>query len=97
MDEKLFNRLTESMAQMNDIREGKACPSREAMVAAVQVKKIRQATGLSQSGFARLISVNIGTLRNWEQGRREPTGPARALLRAIERDPEHVLLALAAE
>jgi putative transcriptional regulator len=41
-----------------------------------------------------LINVQIGTLRNWEQGRREPTGPAKALLRAIKRDPEHVLAAL---
>jgi DNA-binding transcriptional regulator YiaG len=37
-----------------------------------------------------------GALRNWEQGRREPTGPAKALLAAIERDPENVLKALAA-
>jgi putative transcriptional regulator len=40
--------------------------------------------------------VDVGTLRNWEQGRREPTGPAKALLTAIERDPENVLKALAA-
>ncbi|WP_230457426.1 hypothetical protein [Legionella pneumophila] len=41
------------------------------------------------------MDVSIGTLRNWEQGRREPTGPAKALLRAINKDPEHVLAALA--
>ncbi len=39
----------------------------------------------------------MGTLRNWEQGRREPTGPAKALLRAIKNDPVHVLTALAAQ
>ena len=38
--------------------------------------------------------MNLGTLRNWEQGRREPTGPAKALLRAISKDPLHVLAAL---
>jgi putative transcriptional regulator len=61
---------------------------------ALTVKRLRTWTGLSQPEFARLLGVEIGTLRNWEQGRREPTGPARALLRAISNDPEHVLSAL---
>jgi putative transcriptional regulator len=52
--------------------------------------------GLSQPKFAALLRVDVGTLRNWEQGRREPTGPAKALLTAISRDPKHVLKALAA-
>ncbi|WP_435953107.1 NadS family protein [Dryocola sp. BD626] len=95
MDKKLFERLSKSMAQMNDIVEGKAGPSRVTEVTALQVKAIRQATGLSQTGFANLISVSVDTLKNWEQGRREPTGPARALLRAIENDPVHVIPALA--
>ncbi|MDC9614382.1 NadS family protein [Xenorhabdus khoisanae] len=94
MDSKLFSRLTESMTQMNEIINGERAPSRETTVEAVKVKSIRQATGLSQAGFAKLISVSVGTLRNWEQGRREPTGPAKALLRAIEKDPANVLKAL---
>lgn len=53
-------------------------------------------TGLSQPKFAQLLHVGVGTLRNWEQGRREPTGPAKALLRAIKADPKAVLKALAA-
>ncbi|MGJ0579068.1 NadS family protein [Xenorhabdus bovienii] len=94
MDSKLFSRLTESMTQMNEIMNGERSASRETTIEAVKVKNIRQATGLSQTGFAKLISVNVGTLRNWEQGRREPTGPAKALLKAIEKDPVHVLKAL---
>lgn len=97
MDKKLFERLKESMTQMNEIIEGSRDPSREMNVTAVKVKAIRAATGLSQSRFAKLISVNVDTLKNWEQGRREPTGPARALLRAIERDPQHVIPALSPE
>lgn len=58
------------------------------------VKRLRGWTQLSQPEFARLLGVELSTLRNWEQGRREPTGPARALLRAISNDPEHVLRAL---
>ncbi|AOM39602.1 MULTISPECIES: NadS family protein [Xenorhabdus] len=94
MDSKLFSRLTESMTQMNEIMNGERAASRETTIEAVKVKNIRQTTGLSQAGFAKLISVNVGTLRNWEQGRREPTGPAKALLKAIEKDPLHVLKAL---
>ncbi|MEZ1318133.1 helix-turn-helix domain-containing protein [Pseudomonas fluorescens] len=50
--------------------------------------------GLTQARFAALIDVQLSTLRNWEQGRREPTGPAKALLKAIHNDPVHVLNAL---
>jgi putative transcriptional regulator len=65
-------------------------------VNATSVKKLRSKLGLSQPEFAALLHVDVGTIRNWEQGRREPTGPAKTLLTAISRDPEHVLKALAA-
>lgn len=94
MNDNLFNELLESVQQMDEIVRGERQPSRETFVAAVKVKEIRQKTNLTQTAFANLINVQISTLRNWEQGRREPTGPAKALLRAIERDPEHVLAAL---
>lgn len=94
MDKGLFNRLKESMTQMNEIDRGERQPSREFHVDAVQVKNIRKATGLSQVAFAETIDVAVGTLRNWEQGRRDPEGPARALLRAIHNDPANVLAAL---
>lgn len=90
-----FDDLLESVQQMDEIQKGERQPSREFSVDALKVKEIRQATGLSQAKFAAVIDVQLGTLRNWEQGRREPTGPAKALLRAIHNDPEHVLQALA--
>jgi len=96
VNKKLFNDLVESMTQMNDIVRGKRAPSRKFRVDATTVKEIRAKTGLSQPKFAALLNVDVGTLRNWEQGRREPTGPAKALLTAISRDPTHVLKALAA-
>ena len=95
MDNKLFERLTESMTQMNEIIDGERVPSHEFVVDALHIKEIRKKTGLTQTKFCHLIDVNLGTLRNWEQGRREPTGPAKALLRAISKDPLHVLAALA--
>ena len=69
-------------------------PAHPYEVNALTVKRLRGWTRLSQADFARLLGVELSTLRNWEQGRREPTGPARALLRAICNDPENVLRAL---
>ncbi|ELZ3886992.1 DNA-binding transcriptional regulator [Salmonella enterica] len=94
MDKVLFERLTQSMSQMNEIIEGTREPSRTFHIDTMKIKEIRQASGLSQSKFAELISVNVDTLRNWEQGRRSPTGPAKALLRAIANDPRNVIQAL---
>ena len=51
------------------------------------VAVIRGRTGLSQPAFARSIGVPLGTLKNWEQGRRRPRGPARVLLALIEKRP----------
>lgn len=96
MNKKLFADLVESMTQMNEIARGERAPSREFRVDAVSIKELRSKIGLSQTKFAALLHVNVGTLRNWEQGLREPTGPAKALLVAIGRDPTHVLKALAA-
>lgn len=91
---KFFDDLLESVVQMDEIVRGERAPSREFRIDAAQVKEVRAATGLSQDKFAKIIDVQVATLRNWEQGRREPTGPARALLRAIRNDPKHVIKAL---
>lgn len=91
-----FDDLLESVQQMDEIVKGERAPSREFHIDAIQVKKIRIATGLTQLLFAQRIGIQIATLRNCEQGRREPTGPAKALLTAIKNDPKHVLQALEA-
>lgn len=95
MSKKFFARLLESVEQGNEIVRGTRTAAREFQVDSTQVKEIRAITQLSQPKFARLLQVDVGTLRNWEQGRREPTGPARALLRAIKNNPQAVLKALA--
>lgn len=95
MDANMFSSLLESVTQADEIVRGERKPSREFHVDALGIKEIRKAAKLSQPKFAKIIDVQVGTLRNWEQGRREPTGPAKALLRAISKDPEHVLEALA--
>lgn len=62
----------------------------------LDVSAIRAKTGLSQDRFARAFHISPHTLRNWEQGRRVPEGPARALLMAIDRDPRAIMRALQA-
>ena len=66
------------------------------VVRPLDVAEIRAKTGLSQQRFAKAFQISPHTLRNWEQGRRVPEGPARALLMAIDRDPKALLRALRA-
>lgn len=56
----------------------------------LDVVSIRQRAGLSQPAFAARIGVPVGTLRNWEQGHRSPSGPARVLLALLDRNPHIV-------
>ncbi len=55
------------------------------------VQAIRERSGLSQSRFAVMIGVSVRTLQNWEQGHRHPTGPARTLLRIVEKRPDALM------
>ena len=57
----------------------------------LDVKKVREKTGLSQRDFSTLVHISLRTLQNWEQGKRSPTGPAEALLIIIKNDPLHVI------
>jgi putative transcriptional regulator len=56
----------------------------------IDVQAIRKKTGLTQAAFAIRIGVPVATLRNWEQGHRSPTGPARVLLALLDRNPRIV-------
>lgn len=58
--------------------------------ARIDVKPIRQKLGFSQEKFADAFGLNVGTVRDWEQGRRTPEGPARTLLAIIDEDPDVV-------
>jgi putative transcriptional regulator len=51
------------------------------------IAALRKFIGLTQQDFARAIEISVHTLRNWEQGRRKPEGPALALLRIAARHP----------
>jgi putative transcriptional regulator len=94
MNEKDFNLLCVSIRQAGDIRRGLRKPSRTFVIENPDPKAIRERLGLSQSRFASIIGVSVRTLQNWEQGRRQPEGPAKALLRVVDREPKAVLHAL---
>ena len=97
MEKELFDDLVESLKQARDISKGLAQPSRRFVVTSAEipdVKKAREKTGLSQNEFAQLMRVSVRTLQNWEQHRRNPTGPAAALLKIVLTAPEVVLKSL---
>jgi putative transcriptional regulator len=94
MNDKDFQQLSESIRQAGEIRKGIREPSRVFVHPDPDVKGIRERLGLSQSRFAAIIGVSVRTVQNWEQGRREPEGPAKALLRVVDRNPTAVLEAL---
>lgn len=71
------------------IKAGKG--KRRTVEVAQDVQAIREGMGLSQAAFAALLGVSPRTLQDWEQGRRQPTGPARSLLRIADRHPEALL------
>ena len=96
MKKELFDELVESIEDAGKIRKGLARPSRVFRFRPVDVKRIRNRLHVSQSQFSLMIGVSKSTLQNWEQGRREPEGPAKALLRVVEKRPEAVLEALQA-
>jgi putative transcriptional regulator len=61
------------------------------------VRDLRRRARLTQIEFAARLGVPVETIRNWEQGKRAPRGPARALLAVIAHSPETVFAALATE
>lgn len=94
MNDSDFQKLCESIKEAGEIKKGLKKPSRTHVHPDPDPKAIRERLDLSQSRFAAIIGVSVRTLQNWEQGHRKPEGPAKALLRVVDRDPEAVLHAL---
>jgi putative transcriptional regulator len=78
-----------------EIARQKAADDKEAMQdAARYARRIRKRLGLTQAEFSLRIGVSVDTIRNWEQGKRCPTGAARSLLKVLDKAPEASLAAL---
>ncbi len=91
MKDELFEELVASIREAGAIRRGEKKPSRIFKVEKPDIKAIRGAMGMTQMQFAGLLGISVNTLRNWEQGRREPEGPARVLLLVAAHRPEAIL------
>ena len=94
MDNALFDELVQSLKEGGRIMRGEMQAARRIDAKALDVRSVRESTGLSQTEFAHLIRVSVKTLQNWEQQRRTPTGPAAALLKIVESEPRLALEAL---
>ena len=90
VDERRLDETTErdiARQQMSDDAESMQDAARFA-------RRVRKRLGLTQSEFSRRIDVSLDTIRNWEQGKRRPTGAAKALLKVLDKAPEVALKAL---
>ena len=90
MKNELFDELVTSVREGGTILRGQRAASRAFKIDAPNIKKIRAGYNLSQKEFATLLGISIATLRNWEQGRREPEGAAKILLQVAARHPDVV-------
>jgi putative transcriptional regulator len=90
MKEELFAELIESVRVGGAILRGDSAPSRAFEVEPLDVRAVREAFDLSQAEFAALLGISVDTLQNWEQGRRQPVGPAKVLLRVVAKHPDAV-------
>lgn len=91
MKDELFNELVLSVKEGGAILRGEKKASAESSFETPDVAAIREEYALSQAKFAALLGISVRTLQNWEQGRREPQGPAKVLLRVAARHPRAVL------
>ncbi|MEX0685845.1 MAG: NadS family protein [Balneolales bacterium] len=94
MKEELFKELLDSVKQAGQIKKGELHASRRTIISEPDVVQIRKKYKMNQQEFAALLGISIGTLRNWEQGRRKPQGPAKVLLKIAEQKPKAILESL---
>lgn len=80
--------ILEGLQEIKSYKAGKTTLKTRELKRPAAPKDIRTQMELSQSAFAGLIGVSLRTVQDWEQGRREPSGPAKTLLRIVEQHPE---------
>jgi putative transcriptional regulator len=91
MKDELFAELVASVKEGGSILGGEKEAARTFHLDRLDIKHIREGYNLTQAQFAAMLGINVRTLRNWEQGRRVPEGPAMVLLRVADKHPEAVL------
>ncbi|MDD5706816.1 MAG: NadS family protein [Kiritimatiellae bacterium] len=94
MKDNNFAKLVASVKEAGEIKAGHRTPSRVYEIRPPDIRMVRERLDVSQGEFAVMIGVSTRTLQNWEQGRRQPEGPAKALLTIASRNPSAVFDAL---
>ncbi len=92
MKDEDFKGILEGIEDATAFVQGKS--SRADLVAGPDIKTIRNRANMTQVKFAKAYCLPLGTVKDWEQGRRQPDAPARALLTVIEKNPQFVEQAL---
>lgn len=87
-DRDIGNEILEGIREIKAFKVGKVDLKTRELLEPSSAKEIRQQLNLSQAAFAGLMGVSLRTVQDWEQGRREPSGPAKSLLRIAEQNPE---------
>jgi putative transcriptional regulator len=91
MNDEMFNELLEGVKEAAAYLRGEPVDVRVTFVDEPDPRAIRERLGLTQEKFAAMLCISVKTLRNWEQGRRDPSGPAMRLLQIVDKHPEVVL------
>ncbi|HED33918.1 MAG TPA: helix-turn-helix domain-containing protein [Gammaproteobacteria bacterium] len=91
---KAFTEISEGLKDALAHSKGEQTEVVEHESEAINVKAIREKTGMSQQHFCATFGISLGTLRHWEQGLRSPRGPAKVLLRVVEHNPKAVIEAV---
>ncbi len=91
MKDELFDELVKSVREAGAYLRGEATPARVTFVDEPYHRAVRGVLELTQEEFAAAPCISVKTLRNWEQGRRAPSGPAMRLLQIAAKHPEIIL------
>lgn len=91
---ELFDSIKKGAEEAIAWKNGKQTGARIHAYSAIDVAKIRKKTKMTQKEFSESFSIPLPTLRQWEQGKRVPQGPAQALLKIIDKDSKLALAAL---
>ncbi len=91
MKDELFSELIASVKEGGQILSGEKEATRTFRLEPLDIKRIREGYNLTQTQFAAMLGISVRTLRNWEQGRRVPEGPAMVLLQVADKHPEAIL------
>ena len=91
---KAFTEISAGLTDAVKHAKGESTNTVEHLPEAIDVKSIRECSGMTQQKFCAAFGISLGTLRHWEQGLRSPRGPARVLLQVVKHNPNAIIEAM---